>query len=81
MNYLPQNNGDRVSISSRSDFRLALEAYNFHAERVGPQRTVMRRLGPDSVIFEGQLRVRQNMTAHFTEQLRRDIQFIDGEVG
>jgi hypothetical protein len=76
MNYLPQNNGDRVSISNRSDFRLALEAHNFHAEEVGSQRMIMRRLGPDGVIFEGQLLVRRNMTAHFVEQLRRDIQII-----
>jgi len=69
----PQNNGDRVLVSNRNDFRLALEAYNFHAEQISSQAIVMRRLGPDTVIFDGQLEARKAMTADFISQLQRDI--------
>jgi hypothetical protein len=69
----PQNNGDRVIIPNRFDYRLALEAYNFHAESVGPQRIVMRRLGPDRIIFAGAKKVRREMTRSFITSLERDM--------
>jgi len=69
----PQNNGDRISISNRHDYRTALEAYNFHAECIGSQRIVMLRLGPDEIVFAGAEAVRREMTPQFIAALERDI--------
>jgi hypothetical protein len=69
----PQNNGDRVSISNRRDYRAALEAYNFHAESIHPQKIVMVRLGPDRIMFDGAEKVRSEMTPHFMAALERDM--------
>ena len=69
----PQNNGDRVSICNRRDYRTALEAYNFHAECIDPQRIIMVRLGPDRIVFAGAEKVRREMTPHFIAALERDM--------
>jgi hypothetical protein len=72
----PQENGDRVQIPNRSDFRLALEAFNFHPEEINPQTIIMRRLGPDAVVFQGQQKVRERLTADFISQLQREMRLV-----
>jgi hypothetical protein len=69
----PQNNGDRVSVSTRRDFRMVMEAYNFHAESIGSQRTIMRRLGPDNVLVGLSAEERDRIPRSLIDELERDM--------